>query len=396
MKRKDTPKVVLIAIVALLLSACSATKGYLKQGNYDAAVNAAAHKLMASKNKQKEILYLEEAFAKANKQDLDRAMILKKEGNPGNWGQIYETYARIRKRQQLVQPLLPLFIKKEFRNANVVIVNVDQELVEAKKNAAEYLYSSGNMLLAAGDKKSAREAWARYNEACDYYANYKDIRDKMNEAYAKGKVYIKVTTLNDSKIIMPEEFEADIKKINTSGLNQFWEDYHTTPNPNVTYDFDVVLKIKKIDITPERVSENNVPFSKSIQDGWTYVYDKRGNVVKDSLGNDIKNPKFITVTAVVKQGKQNKMCMMAGEIVVVNSNTKQQITSTTFNEQVVFDNNFAVYTGDKRAISPEMMRQIGGGPIPFPPDGKMIMDNSSAVKGRLQNFLNSNTALFLN
>lgn len=396
MKNLKITQLLLTALTGLLLTACSASKQYLKQGNYDAAAMAAAYKLQASPNKQKEILYLEEAFAKANKQDLDRANLLKKEGNPANWGQIYEAYARIRKRQEVIQPLLPLFIKKEFRNANITIINVDEELVQAKKNAAEYLYSSGNMLLAAGDKKSAREAWARYNEACDYYANYKDIRDKMNEAYAKGKIYIKVTTLNDSRVVMPEEFEKDMKTINTQTLNKFWEEFHTTPNANVVYDYDVILKIRKIDTTPERVSENNTPFSQTIQDGWTYVYDKRGNVMKDSLGNDIKRPKMITINAIVKESKQNKMCMMAGDIVVVNSATKQQITSTPFNEQMVFDNYFAMFTGDRRAISPEMLKRIGGAPVPFPSDAKMIMDNSTAVKTKLQNFLNANTGLFLN
>ena len=48
------------------------------------------------------------------------------------------------------------------------------------------------------------------------------------------------------------------------------------------------LDFRTIDISPEQINEKQIIREKVIKDGFDYVLDKRGNVAKDSLGNDIK------------------------------------------------------------------------------------------------------------
>ena len=147
----------LFFLIVSILSSCSFSKGYLKRGDYDNAVNAAAYKLRGNKNRQKEILVLEQAFSAANQRDLDLINQLKREGNPANWQTIYNYYENIRYRQELVKPLLPLFIKKEFRNADIKLVNIEQELADAKNKTSEFLYSSAAKLIESKTKANYRE-----------------------------------------------------------------------------------------------------------------------------------------------------------------------------------------------------------------------------------------------
>lgn len=391
---KGFTKIPLFFLISLILTGCSVSKDYLKRGDYDNAVSAAAYKLRSNKNRKTDILVLEQAFRTANERDLARINQLKLEGNPANYEKIYGLYEQIRRRQELVTPLLPLFIKKEFRNADIKLVNIDAELADSKNKTSEYLYTGALKLLESTSKRDIRDAYDKLENLQSIAGEYKDSKQKMNEALNRGRQYVQIEMRNEARVVLPQDFETELKKINATELNSRWIQF--TTDAVTTPDFKVLVKITRIDVTPERISEREYEDRQTIQDGWIYAKDKKGNVLKDSLGNDIKTAKMITVVAKVRETAQTKSCLVAGEYEFQQNGNGTLLKSIPFGETVNFENYYGFYKGDARALSKTSKQRIGGQPLPFPPDLKMIMDANSLVKSKMLQSIKSNAGLFLN
>lgn len=122
-----------------------------------------------------------------------------------------------------------------------------------------------------------------------------------------GLAYVLVQAKNQTGMPLPPGYEDELKKLNINELNRKWSIYETREAQNGSYDYIVSMNVKRIDASPERLDENRYVDKKTIQDGWEYVLDKNGNVMKDSLGNDIKNPKYRTIFCEVIERIQQKL-----------------------------------------------------------------------------------------
>ncbi|HPH19648.1 MAG TPA: hypothetical protein PLE32_12750 [Haliscomenobacter sp.] len=59
------------------------------------------------------------------------------------------------------------------------------------------------------------------------------------------------------------------------------------------------LMLRDVQVSPGTMRERQYEEQNQIQDGWVYEYDTRGNVKKDTAGNDIKYPNKVTLRAMV-------------------------------------------------------------------------------------------------
>ena len=75
-----------------------------------------------------------------------------------------------------------------------------------------------------------------------------------------------------------------------------WTKYHLKTNEVTSYDYGIEVHIQTVDIGPEQIRESSYEDVARVQDGFQYVLDGKGNVAKDTLGNDLKEPKFIEVS----------------------------------------------------------------------------------------------------
>lgn len=390
---KITKNILYISIISLLLYGCSAAQMQLKNGNYQAAIEVGARKMKKNPKKaDKTILAIERAFKIEKSRILDKVNQLKIEGNPENWVSIYNLYKQLDQYQKVLKPVLPMFIKKEFRNADIDLVNIDQELADTKLKAAEYLYVEAERLLATNNKINAREAYGRFKKVKELQSNFRDVNSKMTESYNKGQNHILIHYTNNSGLIIPEEFMANLKRYNPQDLNSKWTKYHLKNNSSIHYDYAIEVHIQNVNIGPEQIRESNYEDVRKVQDGVEYVLDGKGNVAKDTLGNDITRPRFINVKALITKTEQTKVGILSG-VVLYKSSNKKTFKSIAFREDLVFQNFFASFQGDKRALSKDSKRLIGGGPFPFPTDIQMVMDASELIKKTTFNIIKRNENL---
>lgn len=387
---------ILIFGLALSLTGCATANFHLKQGNYQAAIQTAAEKLRKNPKKaDKHIIALEQAWKIEQSSLLNTIEELRLQGRPENWVRIHELYARLDYYQKLVGPVLPLFIEKEFRNADIVIIDVKQELADTKLKAAEYLYARGLELMQPNNKQSMRQAYYQFQKVKDFYQSFNDIDAMLEETYNAGQNHILIGYSNNTNMIIPQQFMTNLQAYDERALNSEWTKYTRNEKDRSDYDYIIEVHLTAVDVGPEQVKQTSYTDQQQIQDGFQYVLDQNGNVLKDTLGNDIKEPRYVTIEAVVTQSEQVKVGTLQGVVEYKRPNG-QVIQNFPFREDLVFQNFFATYTGNKKALSEESIRKLGGQPIPFPSDIQMVMDASEIIKTKTFNLIRGNTGLVVN
>ena len=383
-----------ILLIVVLLFSCSSVKKTqedLNTGNYEAAINKSLVKLADNKSKkgnQDYIYLLEDAFEKNSKRELKRIDFLKQEGNPANAEKIYHTYVRLNSIQERITPLLPLQIYDEDRNASFQFKKYKTDIINSKNELSAYLYeNASNLLNTAKYKNEYRKAYEDFTYLSELSPNYKDTRDKIEESYQKGLDFVNVKLFNNTDKIIPTDLEEDLLNFNTYGLNDLWTTYHTNPQNNIKYDYDMLLEFININISPEHVNEKQIIKEKQIKDGWKYLLDDNGNAVKDSLGNQIKVDKFRTVRCNFYKFTQHKDVQISGNISYVDLKTNQQINSYPLTSGFVFEHIYANYDGDKRALENDLIRFLSARSVQFPSNEQMVYDAGEDLKNNIKNII---------
>src|SRR5664280_383523 len=92
-----------VFILTILLSGCGSSKKQLEKGNYDAAIQKAVKQLRKDPKDADQIDILNQAYKVANDQDNERVRMLKLEGKPNSWDEVYLVYKALNDRQSLVR-----------------------------------------------------------------------------------------------------------------------------------------------------------------------------------------------------------------------------------------------------------------------------------------------------
>ncbi|MFD0797527.1 hypothetical protein ACFQZJ_08650 [Maribacter chungangensis] len=386
-------KILLYSTLAFLFS-CSGvkrTQEALNSGNYWTAINKAVSNIAdnkAKKSNQPFIVMLEDAFKKNTERELQHINFLKKEGNPANYETIFKTYERLKAVQQQIRPLLPLRITDENRKAQFNFKNYDAQIIASKEMLSNYLYTNAVGLLESGiTKPDFRQAYDDLKYLQEITPNYKDARQKMDEAYQKGLDYVIVEIFNNTDKVIPARLEEELLNFNTYGLNNLWTEYHTNKLGNLDYDYQMEVSFQDISISPEQISEKQIIKERQVKDGFTYVKDVRGNIVKDSLGNKIKTDNFKTVRADFYQFTQFKSAQVTGVVVFTDLRKQQQLNQYPLASNFVFEHIYANYDGDKRALDNELLSLLQLARVPFPSNEQMVYDAGEDLKNNLKNIL---------
>ncbi len=387
-------KYLLLFFTTILILSCSSvkkTEKALNTGNYDEAINIALSKLRTNKDKkgkQPYILMLERAFAKAVTRDVDAISFLEKEGNPANLERIYNSYNTLKKRQQRIKPLLPLYHAEQGRNANFTIVNYDQKILDTKEKLSRYLFDNAKSLLTNAQRKTD------YRNVYDdlIYLNkispgYKNTKELIEEAHYKGTDFVKVLMKNKTNVIIPKRLEADLLNFSTYGLNDLWTVYHSQPQRSIKYDYLMEVAFREINISPEQIKERQLEKEKLIKDGWEYLLDENDEFVLDEEGKKIKVDKMAKVRCEYYEFTQFKATNIVGNLEYRDLNSNQLLDAFPLSSEYVFEHIYANYSGDKRALDNDLVRFLGLQAVQFPTNEQMVYDSGEDLKNKLKEII---------
>lgn len=385
-------------LIAFLVSSCQTARKYLESGNYDDAIDLCLRKLVGKDNKKDEYVQgLEIAFKKAQIRDLEAIAAIRSVNSPSMWERIHDIHLDIRDRQNKISPLLPLVSKKGYK-PRFEFVDIAKLELESRNKAAESLYEravASIELAERGERLVARNAYKLLRDLETHY--YRDYRDKtalMAKARDLGTTFVLVEVKNQSGKTLPRDFSERLMAMSKYELDSEWKEFFFDAKPGEQFDYKAVFKIREISVSPERVSERVYFDEKTIEDGWEYVLDKRGNVMKDTLGNDIKRTRYAQIRAQVLEVHQTKTARLVGSVEIIDLARNTSVDSRDLATEIQFEHFAATFKGDERALSQDSRNCIGSSPVPFPRDETMIVQAADRLKPSLKNELRGSRAIF--
>ncbi len=381
-----------LIILIISLSGCGSSKKQLEKGNYDAAIDKAVKQLRKDPGDAKQIAVLDRSYKVANEQDNERIRFLKMESKPSNWDEIYLISKRLSDRQSLVRSVTPLSLNG--KTVTYEYVDYMPEMINAKRKSADYYYAHGNELMKNGLKDSYRQAYYEFVRAKEYVGDYENIDNKIEDAKYLGMSRVLISLQNRSILKFTPEFEEDLLSVDLPRLNSEWVEYHTTSNhTDVKFDYLININVRNIVVSPDQTMQRDSVIKKEVEDGFSYQLDKKGNVMKDSLGNDIKTKKYKTLQCALIETVQSKTCAIDGDIEILLASPSKLLKKEPLGAQSHFENISARALGDIAALSQAQVDKTKTKPVPFPDDMEMIFRCSESLKQAINGAIQSNKRL---
>ncbi len=370
-------KIIALLFVSVCLLSCGGSQkasSAVSSGNYQEAFDIAATKLRKDKTKkssQKNVPVLKEAYDKAAAKDKTAIAQLEKTTSKKNLNAIYKKYLMMDIRQDEVRALQPLYF--EGKEYTFKFQDYSKKISKAKNNVSKYLYDESLRLMKSTNKEDARLAHKNLEELFYLNPDYKsNISSLIDQAKAKASSFVLISLKNKiSSQLQDSTSRAELMQfttINTSNFNNPWVIYHTKKDYKVKYDYLVDFTLDKLAFIPEKENTQKVAQKKRIQDGFKYVYDSKGNVMKDKDGNDMKEAKYIDVQAEVILFQQVKSATMNGSMTLKNAKTGAVISTHPLTGEAKLENVYGKYRGDQRAIDQKYYKALQNKKAQFPKD----------------------------
>ena len=381
--------IVIFSILTIIFSGCASSQKQFSRGNYDAAIERSIKKLRKKPDNGKQVKVLLDSYRIANERNQERIRYLKMEGRADRWDEIFRLYDRLNSRQSLVRTVMPLRLNGQ--PVQLQYIDYAPEIIEARRRAADYFFANGNRLMREGQKANYRQAYSEFRKAKQYVGNFPDIDNKINEARYMGISRVFVSVQNNSLLRFPERFEQELLEIDLPRLNSEWVEYHIRrPNSNIEFDYFVNVNVNSIVVSPNRITHKESKHKREVEDGFEYKLDRRGNVMKDSLGNDIKVKKYVTLQCTVIETTLRKFCVISGNIEIIQTNHGRMLKRDPIRAQSEFEDISARAIGDIRALLAEVAARTRKPLAPFPTEIDMILMCSEAFKEAIRESIYNN------
>lgn len=387
--------VLFLAAALLILTACNSSKKNLQRGNYDEIISKSVKKLIKNPDDNKDAILLDKAFKLANERDLDAIKFLKLDGQPDTWDKILRHYELLKQRQNSLKPILPM--KLNGQSIHYKQVDFDADIVESKRKAAAYFYANGKRLLSSPEKLKIRQAYAELMRAKQYAGpSYLDLDQLIREAQYKGISRVFVQVENTSLFNFPPAFIDEVISGNTARLNSDWIHYYfKDTDESIAFDYVALVKIKNVQVSPDDVKNVDHVFKKNVEDGYEYVLDSRGNVRKDTAGNDMKKLKYKEIQCALVETIQHKEARLDGEVEFIELQPSERlIGQKPIGSQTVFHHVSARAIGDVNALDEEAKRLVNTKQMPFPADEELVFNNAIRLQEAIHHVLRSNQVYF--
>ncbi|SEW50190.1 tetratricopeptide repeat protein [Chitinophaga arvensicola] len=352
--------IVAILLYTLLLSCKSGEKLYNK-GRYDEAVNAFVKKLQRKPQDATAARLLPEAYRQAQGMREDRVNSYLRSNDDLKWEHVRNEYRSLQSLYTAIHSspaALKVVQPKDYRDA----------ITGAQENAAEIRYNRGMDLLEKGDKASAREAYDEFGAALQLIPNYRDTKQRRDEAFQLGVVNVAVSQIEVRSTYF--QFSADqfrdylIRNLQQRNINQFVQFYdeRVVKNANLYPDEYIELRFFDFVVGQTYVDRIERDVSKEIIVGTTK--DTTGKEI--NLYKTVKATLYITKKTVVSKGLLDYR--------ITNTNNWQVLRTDRIPGSYTWLNQYGTFKGDERALSDEDKRLMGGVDMAPPPPTELFME----------------------
>jgi hypothetical protein len=260
------------------------------------------------------------------------------------------------------------------------------ELQAAKQNGAEAYYNIGISNLDIGDKQSARNAYYAFRKANEFIPGYKDVREQLKIAYENSVVKVIINPVRDNTFFYNsmgwnnygnnynnDYFQRTLVSdlggsYNKASPAQFYTDWEAR-RENIQPDWVVDLTWQSLTIPQPLTNQYSRNISKQVEKG----RDTSGRV------------QYQTVTATLFITKKYFTASGDMELKITDVNTGKNITFNRYSDQFNWQEEYATYTGDSRALGSNEYALLNNNNYRIPRNEDVVNELSRRIYPQVKN-----------
>ena len=361
-------KWILYFVVAVTLISCGAGRYSSVSNSEKQSLSKAVKSLeknAADSAARKNVITL---YTNATNRHLDQINLYETLSEAGKWEKILKEYQALNE--------LSTIINSSSRAS--VLVNApayDAQINKVREQAAAAFYALGESLLDGSDKKSSRQAWDAYRRANDFIPGYMDVKQKIDAAYENSVLNVVINPVTDESYYYSSigsnrfgnSFNNDYLQRNLvrdlggdfskNSLARFYTGRDARRN-KIDVNWVIDLTWTRLDI-PRPLSTND-----------SRVLSRRIEIGKDTSGR----PVYQNVSATVYVTRQYFTATGELESRITDMATRNQVDVNRYVSQVDWQQEYASYTGDSRALDSHYLNLVANSRYQRLPDKEAILN----------------------
>lgn len=224
-----------------------------------------------------------------------------------------------------------------------------QQMQDVREEAAAYYYEKGNRLMAANSRDQNLQANEAFGKASRYVNGYKDAKELMARSFERSVVNVVVNRIENDNLFFntwgntgfryrPEDYQESLVR-GLGGRNanivpaRFYTD-RDADRENIDPDWVVDIRWRSVDANGSVPYQFNREVSRSIQIG------------KDTTGKPVYKTVYATLHITRRTFTVNGALDYRVSDIINNKNVDQGLLT----QNLSWDDSYATYTGDSRAL----------------------------------------------
>jgi hypothetical protein len=240
-------------------------------------------------------------------------------------------------------------------------VNFYRNIAEAKDSAAAGWYNYAADYFVRRGRENYREAYNGYNKSINYIPNYKDARQKMQEAFNNSLIYVLINQVQYDGFGFNNNWNWNNYNSRDQQLqNQLIRDLGGRTNRNIPAYFFNEWDLKRENRSPDMVVDmvwRNTQFDQPRDRTRNFNRSKQIETGKDTANRPI----YQTVTATVYVTERYLEASADMNLIFTDAKNRNQIDWQTIPASFRESIEFATYSGDRRALTDNDLQLLNRG-----------------------------------
>ena len=335
-------RIIYILLVMLSLASCS-KKNYLERSDADKALKDAVKKLNKNAGDESALQALPILYNNISRQHLEKINSYSTSKELNRWDKIISEY-------QDLQDAYDVIINSPAAFRLITPVSYNTQLMEAREAGAAEYYDYAQTLLDKQGRDNAKKSYTAFKKADKLVPDYKDAKQKMQQAYENAIVNVVINPVEDNSFFFNsgwgnygynysnEYFQQTLVRELSNNNNRYAAKFYTeweARRENIKPDWLVELRLRNLD----------VPYPS------TYNYSRNSSAQVQTGTDTSGNPIYKTVYATLNISRMSFTARADMELNIKEVATRKNITYRNFREEYSWQQERASYTGDSRALS---------------------------------------------
>jgi hypothetical protein len=370
---KTSSRIRYFLYLSILIVGCTTGKNALQKGDYDASVSKAVDRLKSAPKNSEAMEVLPVAYDLALKTHLRKIEEAKLSADALRWETIMYSYQKINQLSEEINScpsclnLVPnpqKFIK---------------EYEDARYQSAEARYLLGERLLRENNRQSAKTAYGHFLKSQSFYPSLKGIKEKVEEAYWAAVLKV---------VVQPAIINSNTYRLSNQYFQQQITNYLATYRQNSFVRFYTEQEAVKQNIRADQLIE--LHFDDFIV-GQTYVKERVEKLKRDSvvIGEGRAGKVYGTVRATLSIFEKKVASSGLLNFAVVDLATNKLLRNQKLAGTYVWQDNWASFKGDERALDKQQLALTRKREIMPPPPANLFVEFTKPIYAQLVDHITS-------